>query len=360
MNILFIAPVPPPVTGHSLAAKIFHDELKKSNKILLVNFNKSDFRNGLNSFVRIIEILGILKSIYIKRRNADVIYFTISQSMAGNIKDLFIYLICFKKLNKMYIHLHGGSLKKALFDKYKFLYKLNKYFISRVGGVIVLSESHVTVFDGILDRNRIHIVPNFAQDYLFLNNAEIVKKFSKTNPLKVLFLSNMIYGKGFEYLLKAYISLKEEIRKLIIVDFAGSFESEDSKAEFINAIKDFEQIKYHGIADGEAKKRLLANAHVFCLPTFLLEGQPISILEAYASGCVVITTGVGGILDIFTDKVNGFQIEQKSANSIASVFEQIIYNTGCLLPMALNNNRVANSKYRTSKYNLSLLEVIRE
>ena len=69
---------------------------------------------------------------------------------------------------------------------------------------------------------------------------------------------------------------------------------------------------------GEKKRRLFAEAHVFCLPTYYsyYEGQPISILEAYASGCVVITTDHGGICDIFKDKINGFRVEKRSCLSI--------------------------------------------
>jgi glycosyltransferase involved in cell wall biosynthesis len=63
---------------------------------------------------------------------------------------------------------------------------------------------------------------------------------------------------------------------------------------------------YHGdssaciIVDGPGKKNLFSEAHIFCLPTYYpYEGQPIAILEAFASGCVVITTNHSGISDFF-------------------------------------------------------------
>ncbi len=312
MNILFIAPLPPPITGHSLAAKVFLDELAKDHKVEVIDFRKESLKGGMNTFKRIFEIVAVLKNIWRKEKNADIIYFTISQSFAGNIKDLFIYLICFKKLNKMYIHLHGGGIGKLLFDKHKFLFKINKYFVSRLAGVIVLGKSHVKIFEGMLSPEKIHVVPNFAQDYLFLGEDEIIKKFSNTQPLKLLYLSNLISGKGFSELLEAYINLSGDLKNLITIDFAGSFESDAAKSIFMDKISNLKQIKYHGIVEGDKKKEIFKNAHIFCLPTYYpYEGQPISILEAYASGCVVITTNVSGVLDVFTDGVNGFLVEQK-------------------------------------------------
>jgi len=45
--------------------------------------------------------------------------------------------------------------------------------------------------------------------------------------------------------------------------------------------------------------------YIFCLPTYYPnEGQPISILEAMANGCAIVTTDHGGIKDVVT-KENG-------------------------------------------------------
>ena len=61
--------------------------------------------------------------------------------------------------------------------------------------------------------------------------------------------------------------------------------------------------------EGEEKRNLLKQSHIFCLPTFhKFEGQPISILEAYASGCIVLTTANGGINEIFKNGTNGFLV----------------------------------------------------
>jgi glycosyltransferase involved in cell wall biosynthesis len=172
-------------------------------------------------------------------------------------------------------------------------------------------------------------------------------------------LSNLIPGKGYDELIDAYVTLKDDLKKNIRIDFAGGFEAENDKNQFLEKIKDAIEIHYHGMVSGEKKKELFFNSHLFCLPTYYCyyEGQPISILEAYASGCVVITTDHGGISDIFKNGVNGFEVRKKSAVSIKRKIEQILKKPEQLLPMALSNREIVYDKYRTSTYCSSLHKI---
>jgi len=358
MNILFIAPLPPPLTGHSLAAKILLDELSTHHRVEVVDFKKDVFKQGVYSVNRIVQILKILTEIWHKKKDSDVIYLTISQSISGNIKDLITYGICFKIISRMVIHLHGGGIRKLIFNKYWIIYYLNKFFLKRIGGVVVLGKSLKSIFESMVPQDRIYVVPNFAEDYLLLEKKKIEKKFLDINPLRILFLSNLIPGKGYEELVDAYVTLKHDLKKSVRIDFAGGFESENDQKRFLDQIKDNVKIHYHGIVFGEKKKELFSNSHLFCLPTYYsYEGQPISILEAYASGCVVVTTDHGGISDIFKNGVNGFEVRKKSAVSIKRKIEQILKKPEQLLPMALTNREIVQGKYRTSTYCSSLHKI---
>ena len=117
MKILFIAPLPPPVTGQSLACKVLSDELIKNNTVDFVNLSKSGFKQGINSINRILEVLAIVLNVWRREKRADIIYFTISESIAGNIKDLVIYLVCFRRLNKMIVQMLGGAGMKSILEK---------------------------------------------------------------------------------------------------------------------------------------------------------------------------------------------------------------------------------------------------
>jgi len=357
-----VTPLPPPITGQAIACDALLSELRKKHTVEIVNFSKGTLRQGISSFGRVVNVLKMLSDLRSKISNADMIYLTVSQSISGNIKDLLIYLICFKKLDKMIIHLHGGGIRKLIFDKHPFLRIINKFFLRRMGAVIVLGESLISVFDTLVSPDKIHIVPNFVEDTLLLTNDEIQRKFSKISPLRVLFLSNLIPGKGYEELAEAYNLLDSSLQTKVQIDFAGDFESESQKRTFLNKIEATPGICYHGVVLGSEKKQLFAKAHIFCLPTYYYyyEGQPISILEAYAAGCTVITTNHGGIADIFEPCKTGFYVKKKSAKSIADAIENIISEPNQLKQLGIYNNTLAKSLYTKSKYLSSLLNIIEQ
>lgn len=360
MKIVYIAPLPPPLAGHSLAAKVLHDHLQLSHEVAAVDFNKESFVEGISGFKRVFEVIGILREIALKKKNADVIYLTISESFAGNVKDIITYIICRKKLNRMYIHLHGGSIKRLLWDKYPLLHKINRYFIKKMAGVIISGQSHMEVFSDMIDLSKIYSIPNFALDELFATDEQINQKFADREPFRVLYMSNMIDKKGYYELASAYITLPPAVRSQLKLDFAGRFELETQKTEFLEKIAGFPNMKYHGMVSNEVKRELFLQAHAFCLPTSFFEGQPISILEAYAAGCVVITTGQSGILDVFTDKLNGFQLQNGKVDAIRNTLEELVKSIDSLQSTAMSNAQTARRKYRTEIYNAELAKVLEQ
>lgn len=358
MNFLYLAPLPPPITGHSIAAKVLYDYLRCDHNVAVIDLSIASANDGSVTFQRCVEVVKAIFNVWKKRNEADVIYLTISESVFGNLKDLLIYLICFKNLDKFYIHLHGGSIKKLLFDLHPFIRWLNAIAIRRMAGVIVSGRSHAAIFASMIDNNRIHTIPNFAQDQLFINDLLIQEKFSNLNVLRLLYISGMTIGKGYLYLLEAYQSLEDEIKKKVRIDFAGRFDSESEREDFIQRVVDVPGITYHGVIDDAAKISLFAKAHIFCLPTTFLEGQPISILEAYASGCVVVTTGQDGIRDIFTKGINGYEIATHDPESISSAIRKLLLSSSELIGIAQNNKEAAIARYRTDVFTKCVEKVL--
>jgi glycosyltransferase involved in cell wall biosynthesis len=349
-RVLFIGPLPEPVTGHSLACQVLLDALRLSVETTVVNLSKTSMRGGVSSMGRIGEVLRILWLVMRGVRGTDVVYLTISESVAGNMKDLLIYAICWGHLDRMVIHLHGGSIRAHIFDRHPTLRRWNRFFLRRIGCAVVLGESHRRVFDGMTSPDRVHVVPNFAEDYLFADASEIERKFSAAGPIHLLFLSNLIEGKGHADLVRGYQLLDASQRDRFRLHFAGAFESGAVADAFTALVAGDAGITYHGVVRGEAKRQLLGMSHLLVLPTSLSEGQPISILEAYASGCVVMTTACGGIPDVFEDGVNGFGITPGEPLSIRDALRRVLDERATLVAVALSNQRTAQTAYRTDRY----------
>lgn len=356
-SLLFIGPLPEPTTGHSLACKVLYDSLSLTWRVEIVNLNKSTFRQGVSSLGRVFEVARAILRVWYRRRCSSL-YFTISESFAGNLKDLVIFAVCFRNLRRMTIHLHGGAGLRQLFARRPFLAMLNRFFIRRLGAVIVLGERHLSIFSGFVGRDRLHVVRNFAQDELFVDDSVIARKFNAPRPLQVLFLSNLLPGKGHDELLEAFWLLDAAEQAQISLDFAGGFESHRQEGAF-RARAQHDSIRVHGPVHGDQKRALFAAAQVFCLPTYYpYEGQPISILEAYASGCAVITTDHSGIFDVFDDGRNGYAVVKRSPESIAGALRRALASRGELRQFGLNNAAEARANYRAADYSRAVNDIL--
>jgi glycosyltransferase involved in cell wall biosynthesis len=339
------------VTGHSLASQVLFDDLTKYHQVTAVNLSKGSQTEEAKNTNRIAEVWHILREVWRQRRRHDLIYLTISESLGGNVKDLLIYLICRKSLSQMFVHLHGGSIGKLLFDRSKLILMLNRMFIRKLGGVIISGDSHTGIFDGLISPKKVHVVPNFAPEELFVAADHIADKFQDDRPLRLLYISGLEEKKGYNQLAQAYLDLDAPQAEQLQLDFVGRFYDDESKRQiFLQRVSAAPQMKYHGVVDNATKKEFFRRAHVFILPTTHFEGQPISILEAYASGCVVLATAPPGILDIFTGEENGFAIGDGSSSAIKNELVRVIQRRADLLALALHNRKIAGEKYRVATF----------
>lgn len=363
MNILFIAPVPPPINGQSKASKVLIDRLKDDkHNLTIVNLSKIGLKNGFSSLKRVLDIFSILFEVWKNRKNKDIIYLSLAESFLGNVRDLVIYLFCYKNCDKIFVHMLGGAGMKKILENNGLYQKINYFFLNKIGGVIVEGPANFNVFSKVIDQQKIHIIPNFAEDFLFVDDEEIKTKFLNKDNIQILYLSNLIPGKGYEELADAYINLDTAYQKQVNIVFVGGFESEESESVFLSKIKSHDGIKYIGrFIDGNKKRELYCQSQIFCLPTYYpFEGQPISILEAYATGCVVITSNHSGIPFIFSDRKNGFIVEKKSVDSLKKAIEDILKNKNILKRIAFNNRNEALVKYRTSIYQEKITQIFND
>lgn len=359
MRILFIGTLPEPVTGQSIACRVLLEGLRSEHDVEVVDLSKKDFRQGLSSTTRVVEVARILRHVWRTRNTADVTYLTVSQSLAGNLKDLCIYMLCYRQLDRLVIHLHGGEGMRRLMRDRPLLRRINAHVLRRLGAIVVLGQSQARLYRGIVPDGRLHIVPNCAEDSYFTTPKRIEENFLEVTPLRVLFLSNLLPGKGHDELVQAYLALDERTRASVQIDVAGGFESDRQKEAFLRSVAGVDGIRYHGTVAGERKRSLLDRAHVLCLPTYYpYEGQPISILEAYASGCAVITTNHSGIRDVFRPEVNGFEVAKRSVADLRSAIERALAEPDCLRQMATHNLQTAVVNYRASEHIRALARIL--
>lgn len=333
-KILLLGPFPignKGLNGQTIANQTLYEGLSKKYDVSFINTLKNlDFTDKkeqgkfkLGKFLKIF-LSFFTETFHILFSKYDVIYMTPGQSFLGFMRFSPYMILGFMKRTPCYIHIHGGNFRNVYNNLSPKKQNILNYFFKRLSGVIVLGNSLRNMFKDLVEENKIFVCENGVQDYVIANEKEIEEKFerfNKSKKRKILYLSNLMKEKGILEVLKVSEKFnKDEIE----FNIAGAIEPEikDIVEEYLKKYSN--KLIYHGIVNGKKKRELLIKNDIFILPTYYSnEGQPISILEAYMTGCSVITTNQGGIGDIFQNEINGILCTAKDIENIYSAIVKI-------------------------------------
>ena len=285
----------------------------------------------------------------------DITYVAIGLTFFGVLKDA--PFVLFSKLigKQVVIHVHGNYLKTQYALLSGFKKKLFHYILSRANKGIVSSELLKDNLTPFLREDKIYWMPYFVEKTL----KDITEKdVINTNGLNILYLSNLMEGKGIFDVFEALKILNDKQVPYKAKIVGGiDFEHEKKTFDYINTNPN---IAYCKPIRGQEKIDAYLASNVFILPTYYkMEGQPIALLEAMLTGHIIITTDHAGILDICSDK-NGFIVNKKDPQHIAEKLTHISNNLDNFKDMMVYNHRNAKNNYKPEDFINRLAEVLKK
>lgn len=168
--------------------------------------------------------------------------------------------------------------------------------------IIVLSRQMQTYFDHTYGRHTTFISNGVTRPEK-AEAKKIREQFGLEKDGYILFLGRIVPEKGLENLIKAYKAVDTE-KKLVI---AGS--ASDTQ-QFLQQLKqsaaEDPRILFTGFVQGRVLEELYSNAYVYVLPS-LLEGMPLSLLEAMSYGNCCLTSDIPECTEVVEDKAVTFQ-----------------------------------------------------
>lgn len=345
-KILIIGPFSPPITGVSVANELLYKELHKYLwKVDKINTEFSGLISSAHGTINLNKF-EIIKSYFkgLKIIKNEIIYITIGQTFYGVLKYAPFILLSKIFNKKVVIHLHGNHL----LNEYTALNGLKKRIFSLilngVNNAIVLSSSLRNNFEPFIASNKIFNLNNFYEDNLFISEEEFLKK--KFTQVNLLFLSNFMEEKGINVLLEAIKKIKNK-GITINLKIAGN-KTDDNNID--TYLKELPFVEYCGVVKDSEKKELLLWANVFCLPTFYkMEGQPISIIEAMATGNLILTTKHAGIPDICTEE-NALFCKKNDVEDLTNKILFLVNNSDEIQKIATYNYNQASKKFTQDNF----------
>lgn len=347
--IILVGPLPPPPTGQALAFQMLVQGLHEhgiATRVLDLAGRQAD-RVGLASPGRLVEylaIVGRLLRLLSTRRLAGV-YLTIAPSRQGVLRDAVIVALARARRLRVVGHVHAGNYDVFYAAQRRPVRWLARAVLTRLESVVILSTRlrGMFTFAPELD-SRLQVVHN-AAPISPAGEAHIAAKQPPHagGPIRLLFLSNLITSKGYLDAIEATRVLRDEGFAAELV-LAGAFlqdpgDPRDRRVSPAQAEAAFHAdvrarglahcVRYDGTVHGEAKTRLLRDAHFMVLPSYYsIEGQPLAVAEALAWGVVPITTAYRAIPDLVVDGTTGIHVPPRDPAAIAQAIARTVTEPG--------------------------------
>ncbi len=352
---MLIGPFPDPITGVSLANRTVLQCLKECESFRpdYINTSYPEFEEGIGTFTwSKFFFYSSLNLQFHKLIQADAIYITPGQTFYGVLKYA-LFIIFSSLLNKeIILHIHGNHLRNEYESLSGIKKKIFHFLLSKGTKGIVLSETLRKNLSPFMEEKRIHVLFNFAEGYLV--DAENEKDFS---GMRIVYLSSLMKEKGIFILLEALLELEK--RKINYqARIAGNMDPK-SKEAILAVMGKLKNTVYLGTVEGTEKKRLLQWSNVFVLPTFYkMEGQPISIIEAMATGNLIVSNRLEGIMDLMRHKEQGFFLKDNSTENLVETLIFIDKNMDLTQKIALNNKDYFLKDFTLSRFREQLLKIL--
>ena len=332
-KVLLISHFPPPAGGIATWTKrILSIGLPDGWGIDHVNSNtingrdpfKNTKRNIKDEYIRSKNIWKQEKEFLKKDKDIKVVHTNIPCTVFGMLRETVTGKIA-KKYNKKFIlHCHctlpnvvNTGLKKFIFKRF------SKY----CDGIIVLNKQSYDFVKEIDGNLVVEIIPNFVmKEETNLDKPKIIREKIE----KVLYVGGVTPEKGCDTIIQAAKDMPN-----IEFNLIGAVSDE------IKNMGAGENVKFHGVCDGEYIKKQLDDNDVFLfLSRYFGEGFSCALTEAMASGLPCIVTDWAANAEMIDYGKGGIVIEQQAPKKLVEAINQLSAENSRIEKSDFNINRV--------------------
>ena len=188
--------------------------------------------------------------------------------------------------------------------------------------IVCVSLSLYTYFKMRYPGHNIVYIPNGCDDYDVNIKLDPPKGLKKKEYL--LYMGRLVPEKGAHKLLKAFMSLKTDM-KLIIA--GGSSFTSEYEVKLRRMAQGDNRIIFPGVISGEEKERYLLNAYAFVMPSEI-EGLPLALLESCSRGICPIVSAIPTTIEVLGDfdTSRGFLFDPYSITQLKTALNSCIEN----------------------------------
>jgi glycosyltransferase involved in cell wall biosynthesis len=214
-----------------------------------------------------------------------------------------------------------------------------------------------------ISENKILYIQNFVDTKQFQpidpDKKERLRKqfgFNK-NDFIVAYVGRFIESKGIKYILQSFKKLSSQYSDIKLV-MAGYGVLDDHIKHFIKK-NNLNNIRLLGHLNHSEIAIPYSLADVFIITSIKMEGSPMSIFEAMSCGLPVISTKVGGLIDILKKSDFSINIEEADSKEIENAILKFYNDREMYETMSRNALKCVLGNYSNNDYYLKILDAYR-
>ncbi len=239
-------------------------------------------------------------------------------------------------------------------------YPLKKRIKNKIKGL--LYSKYIDVFVGVSNYTKKHILKDYGA---FLNtktkvihngiDTSVFEQRTDSNTNKFIVASHLRPSKGIQDLIEAVNGLDTSLQNKLHIDIFGEGPIEQ---ELQNQVASYNLQSVIYFKGSSSNLNTEFKHYSYLLQPTYMECFSLSILESLSANVPVITTEVGGNLEVITDNENGFVFTAGDVNGLQQIITDILTNNKTI---NLDVSKLIKDKYTIEKMvnqHLNLLECI--
>ncbi|MPM61228.1 Glycosyltransferase Gtf1 [bioreactor metagenome] len=291
------------------------------------------------------------------------------------VRAYIIFWLCHKHYDILHVHL---SSRNSTWRKARFIRK------AKASGMRIIIHLHGSEFDifyrdecNEVQKEKIHVIFSMADKIIALSddwkmfllkyglgtddkvdviyNSVLMPDYVKTDysNRNVLFLGRLGERKGTYDLLKIAPKIIERYPD------AHFYLGGDGDVQQIQKICEEQQLQNHieliGWVKDQVKEDYFKRCCIYILPSYA-EGMPMSVLEAMSYGLACVSTTVGGIPNIITNKANGLLFTPGNTDDFFNCLDYLFSNEDNRQRIGTNGRKRIDESFNNKKYILDLVQ----
>lgn len=252
------------------------------------------FENKLDNVTKSLR-LSYLKSLFKYRKKIPI-----KKNMVHYIHtpEAFIQIKMCHPSSKTIIFSHGSFFNMT--KGFRF-YKDNKLLMWIFNRFIINMIRHADLIF-VLDELSLLEYKIYTNKVMKVNNSIVLPKNIKAReryhtPMELLFVGRLSKVKAIDEIIRAVALLKEEVNLTIV----GDGEEKEFLFELVEEKNIKKNVKFVGMKKPDEVKEYMKKSDILVMNS-VVEGKPMTIIEAISCAMPIISTPVGGIPEIISEK----------------------------------------------------------